>query len=145
MFRQHRTEKTVILEQLPLFQGLSQRELRLVEQHADCVAVAAGTTVAHPGRIAREFVVVHEGTLRVEYEGSPAERLYPGDFFGEPSLLSRTPSTATVICERPGSLIVIEARSFAFLIETVPALRRRVLASHGASPSVREMAGASAA
>jgi CRP-like cAMP-binding protein len=127
MFRQHRSEKIVFLEGSPLFRDLPIQQLRLVERHADLLAVPAGVAVAQPRLNPREFVAVHEGTLSVQSEGG-ATTLRAGDCFGALALLARRPRTATVVAETPATLVVIEARAFAYLMEAAPALHRRVTA-----------------
>jgi CRP-like cAMP-binding protein len=126
MFHSQRTKKTAILQESPLFRGLPVRELRLVEQHADLVDVSAGETVANPCLIPREFVAVQDGMLSAR-SNSEVVTLHAGDSFGAFELLARRPRPTTVVAKTPASLIVIEARSFVYLMESIPALERRVM------------------
>ena len=127
MFHHRRTAKTTLLDQLPLFRGLPAAQLGLIARHADQAVVPAATVLAQPGHLAREVVLVCEGILRVEVAGATVEQLYPGDTFGELSLLAGRPITATVVAETPASLVVFDARSFASVLAAVPAVQRRLL------------------
>jgi len=53
--------------------------------------------------------------------------LGPGDFFGEMSLIDGMPRSASVIAGSPTVLLVIEARSFQHLLDTVPGLQKKLL------------------
>jgi CRP-like cAMP-binding protein len=56
-------------------------------------------------------------------------RLTSGDFFGEVSLIDRGPRTATVIAETDMTLLVINSKSFDYLLDTVPGLQKKILIS----------------
>jgi CRP-like cAMP-binding protein len=70
-----------------------------------------------------------EGSARVEKHGKVIARLGAGDFFGEMSLIDGKPRSATVIADAPVLLLVVEVRSFGRLLETVPGLSKKVMAT----------------
>ena len=122
-----RDGKIDLLEKLTLFSGLGGRYLNLIASRADQVKLDAGAVLARQGRLSREFVLLVHGSARVEKGGEIIARLAGGDFFGELALIEGKPQTATVIAETPVALVVIEARSFSYLLGAVPELQRRLL------------------
>lgn len=127
MLLKHRSEKAEELRKVPLFKSLSQRHLSLIAQHADQVERDAGKVLVRQGEMGREFVMLLDGEARVERDGQFLARLSPGDFFGEMSLIDGKPRTATVIAETPVVLLVVERRSFTYLLDEIPALTKKLL------------------
>ena len=124
-----RSVKTDALEELPLFSGLRRRHLDLIARHADQVKLDAGAVLARRGRLAREFAIVVDGSARAVRDGGSAAYLGAGDFFGHRSLMDTKPQATTVIAETPITAMVIEARSFDYLVLAIPELERRLLAA----------------
>lgn len=122
-------EKVETLRGVPLFRGLSSRELDLVARHADLVSVEAGRTILLEGSYRWEFLVIVEGTVRVQKGGKPLARLGPGELLGGLAVLSGGPQVASYVGETPVELLAFHPRSFWFVLDRVPELSRRVLAS----------------
>lgn len=85
----------------PLFGDFTQEELEAVIHGLDLRSFGPGDLVIGEGDAGGSLFVVTSGTLKVHVRGSaPRSRLVrtlqEGDFFGEISLLSRQPRTATV-------------------------------------------------
>ena len=107
----------VELQQVPLFSGLSQRQLkrlsRLFKEHR----VKAGRPVVKQGEMSGiRFFVISEGEASVSVDGRELGRLGPGDHFGEFALISRQVRAATVTAETPLTCQAIafwDFRSFA--------------------------------
>lgn len=127
MLLKRRSEKIDLLRNVPLFGGLSQRHLSEIARHADEVSVDQGKVLARQGAIGREFLVIVDGSARVEQNGRLIAQLATGNFFGEMSLIDGRPRTATVIAETPMVLLCIHVRSFGHLLESVPGLQRKLL------------------
>jgi CRP/FNR family cyclic AMP-dependent transcriptional regulator len=127
MFFRRQSDKSEVLKRVPLFSNLSQRQLGLIARHADEVHREAGRILAKQGEIGLEFLLLVEGTARVERDGTFLARLKAGDFFGEMSLIDGKPRSATVIAETPVILLAIHRRSFSYLLDTIPALPRKML------------------
>ncbi len=122
-----RDEKVESLKAVALFTGLSRRSLKLIAAHIDQVKVDTGTLLTRQGQLAREFLLVIDGRVRVERDGRVVSHLRAGDFFGELPLIEGTPQTATAIAETSAVLLVVEARSFSYLLTAVPELQRSLL------------------
>ncbi len=127
MWFRRRDEKVVVLRKVPLFSALSRRHLDVITRVADEVKLNAGKVLARQGERGLEFLLIVDGSARVERDGKLIARLTAGDFFGEMSLIDGRPRTATVIAETPIVLLVVHRRSFSYLLDTVPALQRKVL------------------
>ena len=127
MLLKRRADKADVLKKVPLFSGLSRRHLHLIAAEADEVKEDAGTVLTKQGGLGLEFLLILEGSARVERDGTVIAHLGPGDFFGEMSLIDGLPRSATVIAECPTVLLVIQSRSFRSLLDAVPELQRKLL------------------
>jgi CRP-like cAMP-binding protein len=120
--------KIGLLKQVPLFQHLSNRELGRLAELADEVDVPAGSALTREGLTGKEFVVLAEGIADVEQDGEVVNTLGPGDYFGEISLVTGMPRTATVTTRTQSRLLVLTAPAFRSLIGRSPRIRQRVVA-----------------
>jgi len=126
MFLSRRPDRIDWLKKVPLFSGLSRRDLDLVARLTDVVKADAGKVLTRQGALGEEFLLIVDGSARVERDGKPIARLETGDFFGEMSLIDGNPRSASVIAESPITLLVVESRSFRCLLDAVPGLRRKI-------------------
>ena len=115
------------LENVPIFQGCTRRQLLEVVRISEVVEVVAGKTLARAGEPGHEFYLILEGTARVEVAARRSRRLGPGDFFGEMSLLDGEPRSATVVAETPMRLLMIHRRVFWTLLSEIPHLTYKIL------------------
>lgn len=86
----------------PIFPGVPQEELVSLLTTAAPVRVPAGETIVREGERGDSLFLIASGTVRVSTRGEqdedvPLAVLGPGDFFGEVSLLTGRPRTATVV------------------------------------------------
>jgi CRP-like cAMP-binding protein len=117
-----------LLAQVPLFSGLSRRHLRPLAEHADVVGFRERETIVETGQPGGTFYVILEGEAKVTRGGRTIDRMGPGDFFGEISLLDGGPRTASVIAETPVTAIRIFKRSFDAVLSQEPGVAARILA-----------------
>jgi CRP/FNR family cyclic AMP-dependent transcriptional regulator len=127
MLLRRRSEKVDVLKKVPLFSGLSRRHLDLIARQVDQVKIDAGRVLARQGGLGLEFLLILDGSARVERDGKVIARLRAGDFFGEMSLIDGKPRSATVIAESPMVLLVVHTRSFSNLLNTIPGLQKKIL------------------
>ena len=116
-----------LLAQVPLFSGLSRRNLKKIAEHADIVSFDAGDPIVEIDQPGGTFYVVLEGEAKVVRGGKTVGRLAPGDFFGEISLLDGGPRTATVVAETPVNAIRIFKRSFDKVVSQEPSVAAQIL------------------
>jgi CRP-like cAMP-binding protein len=115
------------LEEVPLFEGCTRRQLRAVARIAEVLEVPAGTVLTKSGDPGEAFFLILDGRVRVEVSARKRLRLGPGEFFGEMSLLDGGPRTATVAADTDVRVLVIARRDFSLLLTKVPDLGRNLL------------------
>jgi CRP-like cAMP-binding protein len=119
--------KVELIKRVPLFSGLSKRELGEVAGIADELAIAQGKELTHEGAAGHEFLVLVEGTADVRRKGRKINTLSSGDFLGEIALVTGTPRTATVTTTAPARMLVITERDFKSLLRRSPPLQLKIL------------------
>ncbi len=129
MLRKNR--KVELLANVPLFAGLSKRELGDIAGVADELDVKAGKTLMREGQRGREFFVLESGGVRVERKGRVVRELGPGEWVGEIALIADIPRTATVTTLEDTRVLVLTDRAFSKLIRDVPTIAQKVLRSVG--------------
>ena len=117
------------LKAVPLFSGCTKKELEIVAKAGDEITMTAGTLIVDQGQTGREAFVIIDGEVLVKRNNRKVAILGPGDVVGELSLLDHGPRTATAICETDCSLLVIEQRRFLGVLDSVPAIGHKLLAS----------------
>jgi CRP/FNR family cyclic AMP-dependent transcriptional regulator len=124
-----RDAKIELLKRTPLFAACSKAELRALASSADELDLREGTVITREGRPGREFFVLVSGTARVTKDGKAIAELGAGDWFGEIALLTDTPRTATITATSPVDVLVITDRRFRQVVETMPSIALKILAS----------------
>jgi CRP-like cAMP-binding protein len=119
--------KVQALKGVPLFQGLSRRELVQLERVCDDLEVEPGRVLCKEGEVGREFFVLVDGTVQVTRKGRRVATLTGGDFLGEIALLTELPRTATVTAETPVRLFVLTSREFHAVLDRDRNVERKVL------------------
>jgi len=124
-----RNPKVERLRKIPLFAHCSKRELAGLARLVDELELPEGQTLAREGERGKEFLVLADGIADVASGGAVVNRLGPGDFFGEISLVTGEPRTATVTTRSPSRLLIFSAPAFRSLLHDAPGIRSRVLAA----------------
>jgi len=116
------------LSQVPLFAYLSPRYLRRIADLTVEHRYMEGASIVKEGDKGDTFYVVLEGQAKVvSAAGRTLNRVFPGDFFGEISLLDGGPRTATVVAETPMMLLGLPRRAFLNVLESEPAVAVKLL------------------
>jgi CRP-like cAMP-binding protein len=123
--------KLELLKRVPLFADCSKRELDEVAKIADELDFREGKVLTREGAAGREFFVIVEGTAEATQGRKRLRTMSDGDFFGEISLITRLPRTATVTTISPMRALVVSDRSFRRLLQDDHAIRRKVLSALG--------------
>jgi len=95
------------LKSIPLFQDVSDEDLRGIATFADEVSFEEGKHLVDEGDFSYQFMAIEEGQAEVLRGGEHVADLGPGDFFGEMGLLERERRSATVISKSPMRLITL--------------------------------------
>jgi CRP/FNR family cyclic AMP-dependent transcriptional regulator len=121
------SDRVKLLSEVPLFEGLSKKELRAIAQAAKEVSHREGAVLAREGDSGVGFFLITDGKAKVSVGGRPRNTMGPGDFFGEISLIDQGPRTATVTAETPITTVGITAWVFKRLIEQNPSIASKML------------------
>ncbi|HSJ51882.1 MAG TPA: cyclic nucleotide-binding domain-containing protein [Actinomycetota bacterium] len=117
------------LARVPLFAGLAARHLRRLADSTEEQRYMEGSSVVREGDVGDTFYVILEGEAKVVSGGRRVvNRLQPGDFFGEISLLDGGPRTASVIADTPITMLALPRKAFLRAIEQEPAVGVKLLA-----------------
>jgi CRP/FNR family transcriptional regulator, cyclic AMP receptor protein len=115
------------LERVPLFQGLTKKDLKLISQLTTYLEEPAGTVLIEEGKSGYEFIIVLDGEVEVTQGGQLIASRGAGDFFGEIALLDHRPRTATVRAKTPVAIQVINRGEFAGLLADVPEIASKIM------------------
>jgi CRP-like cAMP-binding protein len=121
--------KVELIKGVPLFAECSRKELGEVAGIADEIDLREGKELTKQGQPGREFFILVEGTADVKKGSRRVNKLGPGDFFGEISLIRHTPRTATVVATSPVRTLVITERSFQSLLQHQPGIQNKVMSA----------------
>jgi CRP/FNR family transcriptional regulator, cyclic AMP receptor protein len=117
------------LSKIWLFSTSSTKDLRMIRKALEEVTVPAGRMLTEQGTIGREFFLIVEGQASVKRNNRKVATLGPGQYFGELALLDRRPRSASVISDTEMVLLVLGQRQFNAVLDSVPALSRKLLAA----------------
>jgi CRP-like cAMP-binding protein len=121
------------LARVPLFSGLSSRHLKRLADSMKEVRYMEGAPVVKEGQEGDSFYVIVQGEAKVVGpEGTAVNRLLPGDFFGEISLLDGGARTATVTTETPVTMLELKRTAFLRMLKDESDVAVKLL-SHTAS------------
>lgn len=117
--------------QLPLFEGISQDEMRWLLDHSYEMFLDRGEFFVQVNEPADRFYVVLEGELQITRTINKQEMVLGttprGIIGGEVALLHGTPSDMSVRAIVPSHLLVFEQQAFFALFATCPMVGSRIL------------------
>lgn len=116
-----------MLSKVPLFEDLSKKDLRAIEDAAREVDFAAGRTIVEQGTSGVAFHLILSGKAAVKVDGRTKARLGPGDYFGEISLIDRGPRSASVIADGPVKTLSLASWNFMQILDSTPTIGRKLL------------------
>ena len=105
------------LRSVPLFATASDKELRRVADVARAERFRAGEDIVTEGHSSGPFYLLTEGDAQVLVAGQAKNKLGPGDFFGEMSLIDREPRSATIRAISDVTALAITSWDFLTLLE----------------------------
>jgi CRP-like cAMP-binding protein len=88
-----------LLKQVPLFSGLSGKELSSISSLLRARTFPAGSAVVTEGQGGAGFFVIESGTAHVTIDGKDVRTLGAGDHFGEIALITDSIRTATITAD----------------------------------------------
>ena len=143
-----RRDVFAVLRQVPLFAPLSDAEIGQLAGSASLERFTAGEVLVRQGEAGDSLFVVKSGRARVEVrlESGPVLRVATrgaNEFFGEMSLLTGEPRSASVIAEAETEVVVVEKADFAAVVTADTGILEAL--SVALEESVRNLAEHSAA
>ena len=127
MKRRTKREELEKLRSVPLFRGLSKRELNTVREAAKEVEFRAETDIVEEGMKAKDFFVILDGEAKVSVNGRRKATLGPGDYFGEMSVLDGGPRTATVTALTPVVALRVDSASLLSVLSTDASITKKIM------------------
>jgi CRP/FNR family transcriptional regulator, cyclic AMP receptor protein len=116
------------LKQVPLFSGLSQRQLRLLAKDFSERRVPVGALMAKQGEMSGvAFFVIAEGEAAVIVDGTRVGTMGPGDHFGELAMISQRERTATVEALTPMRCQTVQFWDFRAFVKKNPDVMWKLL------------------
>jgi CRP-like cAMP-binding protein len=117
------------LSKVRLFSACTKKELELIGKASDEITVPAGKVLVEQGKPGFEFYLILDGEAVVKRNNKKIAALGPGGSFGELALLTRLPRNATVQAATDMELLVLGQREFSGLLDEVPGMAHKLLAS----------------
>lgn len=115
------------LGRIPLFEGVSEGQRRMLARLVDEVHVPAGEMIMRQGEHGYEFMLVEQGQAEVTQDGEPIRALDPGDFCGELAILGDgTPRSACVLARTDVVGLVFTAHFLREIRERLPLVGERI-------------------
>lgn len=122
------SDRSEYLRKIPMFEGLSKKDLNALSRAAEQIYLSAGETIVSQGDTAQSAAyVLVSGTAVVRRNNRKVAELGPGAVIGELSLLIDEPRSATVVASEDGAALEIHRRHFMALLEESPVMARRIM------------------
>lgn len=115
------------LSKVPLFSGLSQKELGEVYDRARVRHYDAGTRIITEGEAGYAFHLIMTGEATVERGGKSIASLGPGKFFGEMSFIDDSPRSASIVAETPMESLILGGWELKPMVKANPNLAWKLI------------------
>lgn len=121
------------LKQVPLFAGLSKKELQALSNSSQTRTYQPGVTIIKQGDTGVGLYIITKGHAKVTQEQDPdrAEVLLnnvgPGDVLGEMALLDDLPRSASVIAEDEVTAVLLPVWEFRTALRSNPDIALKLL------------------
>jgi cAMP-dependent protein kinase regulator len=141
--------KLPVVQRSPLFATFSDDELLAVIRGLDLLTFEPGEIIVSESQLGDSMFIVAGGSVRVYVRGTKGANtqirvLDEGEFFGEISLLSGQPRTATITAATPTELLELDRRTLDAIVvqhPQVPRTIKEVSARRAMSPEEIEARG----
>jgi CRP-like cAMP-binding protein len=126
-----------ILASVPLFEGLSKKQLKRLGDITEVAKFMPQATVIKQGDPGDSLYVITSGEAKVVANGRTIHRLLPGDHFGEISLIDGEPRSATVVSDTPLEMFMVTTKDFNRVLKEHPDIAIAIL--EGMARSIRRV------
>jgi CRP-like cAMP-binding protein len=118
-----------MLRQVPLFNRMSKRHLRLLAGRCQVMRYRAGEPIVRAGFSGEGFFAIAGGRARVQRADGHDVTLAHGDCFGDLSLIDGADRNATVVAETDVVALKLTRQTFLDLLDTEPTVCRALVDS----------------
>ncbi|MGH8913948.1 MAG: Crp/Fnr family transcriptional regulator [Acidimicrobiia bacterium] len=115
-------EKMDLLGSVPLFRGLSKKDLERILATGKDTFHSEGESIMTEGHGGVGFHLITDGKAKVVRGARTVATLGPGEFFGEMALVDDAPRSASVLAETDIETMVISKWEFRPLVKAHPEL-----------------------
>ncbi len=91
--------------------------------------LAAGDVVFSEGDAGSEMFGVVEGSIELRHGDTVVTTIGPDGTFGELSIIDQSPRSLTAVAAEPTTIVVIDKRTFLFLVHETPTFAFSVMQS----------------
>ncbi|HZA27482.1 MAG TPA: cyclic nucleotide-binding domain-containing protein [Actinomycetota bacterium] len=120
-------ERVEMLRSVPLFNGLSRRQVAQILKLGREMEFSPGETIVEHGLQAMDFYLIMNGQAKLRVPGRRARTLGPGDYFGEISVLDGGRRTATITAENRVWALRLDRSRFIPLLDRHGSIARKIL------------------
>src|SRR5687768_15572757 len=121
-------EYSKALSKVPLFEGLSKRDLKRIADEMREESFPQGKEIVREGQMGGRMYVILSGRCSVNVNGRKRGSLAAGDHFGVISMLDKGLRSATVVADGLVDAISLSSWNFLALMEEFPTISRKVMA-----------------
>ena len=116
------------LKGVPLFSGLSERQLRRLGRNFKERSFRPGVEIVRQGHMSGvDFFVIVDGSVAVTVDGKEVARLGPGDHFGELALIGERERSSTVTALEPVRCVSMASWHFRRFVTANPDVSWKLL------------------
>lgn len=119
---------TKALSKIPLFEGLSKRDLKRISSEMREETFNVGREIVKQGQMGGRMYVILEGRCSVNVGGRKRSSLRSGDHFGVISMLDKGTRSATITAEGLVDTVSLSSWNFLAIMEEHPVIARKVMA-----------------
>ena len=117
-----------LLARVPLFEGLSKKELRSIAKELQEETFNEGQDIVTAGKAGGRFYLIVDGRAKViKGDRTRTTTLGPGDYFGEMSIIDKGPRSATVRAESYVRALSIASWNFLSVLEENFSIARKIM------------------
>jgi CRP-like cAMP-binding protein len=121
-----RGEHLAALGAIPLFAGLSERELLSILSSTRATDFSPGASIVTEGERGKGFFVITRGRTSVNVGGSEVATLGEGSYFGEMGAFDGGPRAATITAETAVSVLELTPAALRRILDREPAVARSI-------------------
>ena len=125
-------DATPLLRSIPLFEGLSEADLKSLAAELEPHEYKAGTMIFHKGDMGSAMYLVDSGDINIHLPGEGSQRISlkdiaRGEYFGELSLLDEMPRSASALATTDTVLLELKRDTLAQYLEKRPRVAMAIL------------------